>query len=96
MPLITFLKSLGIEAPLFIAGSSGAVAFLTSNSAMTRTQKFFTVLSGGASANYLTPLVCNWINADEKITYGVSFLVGYAGMKFVELLINETYKKITK
>lgn len=96
MGLIDILKYIGIEAPVFIAGSSGAIVFLQKNRNMTKTQQFLTVLSGGLSANYLTPLVGDWLNLDQKVLYGVAFLLGYSGMKSVELIINLIYGRVKK
>lgn len=96
MDIIYFLKNIGIESQTFIAGMSGAVVFLTKSKNMTRTQQFLTVLSGGLSANYLTPVVANWFNLNPSVLYGIAFLLGYSGMKSVELLINIFYKKIKK
>jgi len=59
MGLSEIIRYIGIEVPVFIAGSSGAIVFLTKTSKMTKTQQFLTVLSGGLSANYLTPLVAD-------------------------------------
>lgn len=96
MDIIYFLKYIGIESQTFIAGMSGAVVFLTKSKNMTRTQQFLTVLSGGLSANYLTPVVANWFNLNPSVLYGIAFLLGYSGMKSVELLISVFYKKINK
>lgn len=96
MTLIEILKYIGIESQTFIAGMSGAVVFLTKSKNMTRTQQFLTVLSGGLSANYLTPVVANWFNLNPSVLYGIAFLLGYSGMKSVELLISVFYKKIKK
>jgi len=88
MTIFEALKIIGIEVPVFIAGSSGAIVFLTKNNKMTKMQQFCTVLSGGLSANYLTPLVGEWMNLDNKVLYGVAFILGYSGMKSVELIIS--------
>lgn len=96
MSIFDLLKSVGIESPVFIAGASGSIAFLTKNNKMSVLQKFLTVLSGGLSANYLTPLVGNWLGLDDKILFGVAFLLGYSGMKSVEVLITEFFNKIKK
>jgi len=94
MHLADLLKLSGIETQTFIAGASGAVVFLTKSKNMTRTQQFLTVLSGGLSANYLTPVVANWFHLDEKVLYGIAFILGYSGMKSVELIINIFKSKI--
>lgn len=94
MSIIDLLKSIGIEAATFIAGSSGAVALLAKSKKMSKTQQFFTVLSGGLSANYVTPLVISILGLDSNVGYGVAFILGYSGMKFVESIIQFFISKI--
>ena len=96
MNIIDLLKGIGIEVPVFIAGSSGAIVFLTKTTKMTKIQQFLTVLAGGLSANYLTPLVGDWLSLDLKVLYGLAFLLGYSGMKSVELILSVFFKKIQK
>lgn len=90
------LKSLGLEVPTFLAGSSGAVVFLTKNNKMSTAQRFLTILSGGLTANYITPLVANWLCLDTNVLYGIAFLLGFSGMKSVELVLNIFFTKIKK
>lgn len=66
---------------------SGAIVFLTSSKQMSHMQRFLTTLSGGLSANYLTPVVAVWFNLDQSVLYGIAFLLGYSGMKGVELVL---------
>lgn len=94
MGIIYALKYIGIEVPVFMAGSSGAIVFLTKNSKMSKSQQFLIVLSGGLSANYLTPLAGDWFNLDHKVLYGVAFLLGYSGMKSVELIITGFHSRL--
>jgi ABC-type nickel/cobalt efflux system permease component RcnA len=84
--IIVFLKNIGIETPIFIAGAAGSISILTKKR-MTWFQKFITVLSGGLAANYLTPLVLHFLDLKGNVTYGVAFLVGYSGMGIVEVII---------
>ena len=96
MTIIETLKYIGIEAQIFIAGMSGAVVFLTKSNKMTKYQQFLTVMAGGLSANYLTPIVGEWLKLPDNVLYGIAFLLGYSGMKSVEILINNFYSKIKK
>jgi len=94
MSIIDFLKSIGIETQSFIAGMSGGIAFLTKKNNMNWLQRFLTVLSGGFTANYLTPLVAIYLHLDNKALYGVAFLLGYSGMKSVEVIITRLKNRI--
>jgi hypothetical protein len=83
---ITILKDLGFDVILFFAGIAGGIAVLPKASQKTRLEKFTTVVSGGFTANYLTPVVAEWLNMSDKTLYGLAFLLGYGGLKFVEVL----------
>lgn len=97
MAIITeFFKNIGIESTIFIAGISGSIAFLTKNKKMTVPQKFLTVLSGGLSANYLAPFMADLLHMDKGFIGGFAFIIGYTGLKGVELIITEIYLKYKK
>lgn len=83
---IQVLKSFGFDVILFVAGLAGGIAFLTKSDKLNKFQKFTTVLSGGFTANYLTPVVAEWLHLSEKTLYGLAFILGYGGLKFVETL----------
>jgi hypothetical protein len=94
--LVEFLKYFGISTEIFLAGMSGAVVFLTKSKEMSISQRFLTTLSGGLSANYLTPVVASWLHLDQSVLYGIAFLLGYSGMKSVESLLLIFQNKLTK
>ncbi|MDI9256313.1 hypothetical protein [Flavobacterium sedimenticola] len=96
MKLLELLNQLGIETPSFIAGMSGAIAFITKRKDMNWTTRFLTVLSGGFTANYLTPITGEWLSLNEKALYGIAFLLGYSGMKSVEVILSRFTKQLHK
>lgn len=90
-----FLQEIGIEVIVFIAGLAGGITSLsTKPKNMTRSQQFLSVLAGGFTANYLTPLTVAWLNLSDNTLYGVAFLLGYSGLKAVELLMKKLHSKI--
>ena len=89
------LKSFGLDVILFTAGLAGGIAFLTKSDKLSRFQQFTTVLSGGFTANYLTPLVAGWLNLSDNTLYGLAFLLGYGGLKSVETLYAYLHDKFT-
>lgn len=90
-----FLQEIGIEVIVFIAGLAGGITSLsTKPKNMTRSQQFLSVLAGGFTANYLTPLTGAWLNLSDNTLYGVAFLLGYSGLKAVELLMKKLHSKI--
>jgi len=94
MSIVETLKALGIETPFFIAGVSGGIALLSKKTGLSAIQKFVIILSGGASANYLTPLVVDLLGLSDKTVYGIAFLIGYSGMKLVETLTKSIERRI--
>lgn len=93
MGMIQFLESLGIKSILFIAGIGGGLANLMKASNLTYSQKFITILVGGFSANYLTPVVGSLMNLNDDTLYGVAFLIGFGGLKSIEILFEKVINK---
>lgn len=91
--IIKFFQTIGIDLT-FIAGIAGGVTSLTKQSGMSKKEQFIIVLSGGFTANYLTPLVAEWLNLSDKTVYGIGFLLGYAGLKSVEVIIRNVHRKL--
>ena len=90
-----FLTTIGLDIT-FIAGLAGGITSLTKNNSMSKKEQFIMVISGGFTANYLTPLVAEWLNFSDKTLYGIAFLLGYAGLKSVEIMIKSMHKKLGK
>lgn len=91
-----FFKSLGLDLILLIGGGLGALVSLTKDHQLTFSQKFLTLVSGAVVANYLTPLFGSWLKAGENTKYGIAFLLGYLGLKSVELSIDYMKRKFGK
>lgn len=89
-------KQFGFDVILFIAGLAGGITFLTKSQGLTRLQKFTSVLSGGFTANYLTPVVADWLNFSDNASGGLAFLLGYGGLKSVEIIFAELTKRINE
>ncbi|WP_417366908.1 hypothetical protein [Flavobacterium beibuense] len=84
MKFLTVIKESGIDMFFLIAGMAGGFAFLNKTKNLNWKQKFTSVLSGGFTANYLTPIVGHWLDLDNNMLYGAAFLLGYGGLKSVE------------
>ena len=94
--VITFLKDFGIDVVVFVAGVGGGITMLTKSTKLTKLQKFTTVVSGGLTANYLTPVVAEWLSLSDKALYGIAFLLGYGGLKSVETIYLAMHEQIAK
>lgn len=93
--MVGFLEQVGIKIVLFIAGFVGGLSSVDRRKDFTFWQKMTSLLSGGFSANYLTPVISDWLNLRDSTLYGVAFLVGYGGLKFVEIIYIR-FSKLTK
>ncbi|MHA3788315.1 hypothetical protein ACX0HA_08915 [Flavobacterium hauense] len=88
------LKDMGIDVIIILAGFCGGYVFINKSAKLTRLQKVSTILSGGLTANYLTPVVADWFNLSDNILGGIAFLLGYSGLKGVELIFIAFKSKI--
>ena len=89
-------QEVGIEFSMLFAGLAGALASITKEKELTRTQRFITVLIGGFLSAYLTPIISLAINMPDQAKYGVGFVIGYSGLRSVEWLIEKYFKKNKK
>lgn len=95
--IIKFLKSIGIDMAILIAGLSGGLVSLRKDESLTVWEKIATVISGGVISTYLTPVFMlafdKIIVNNSRIEYGIAFMVGYAGLKSVEMLFTKIKNK---
>lgn len=89
------LDDLGISLPLIVAGVMGGFVKTGNEKRLTLKARIFSILSGGAIANYLTPLVLDWARISEASKYGFAFILGFSGLKGVEFIILKIQKRYT-
>lgn len=92
--IMKWLKAIGFELVLFIAGIAGAFVNLTNRKDITALERVTTVMCGGLIANYMTPVFINFLNTSDSISYGMAFILGYMGLKSVEWAIDRIHKKL--
>jgi hypothetical protein len=91
------LKDIGIEIGFLISGLFGAILMVSKTSANNLKQTILSLFGGMASANYLTPMIVEVANfKDEKIENGLAFIIGFLGLKLVELIAEKFLKNINK
>ena len=88
-----FIQELGINIGITIAGLFGSLIMVGKNSAQELKTTVFAVITGMASANYITPLVMDVTRVDVKYQMSVGFILGFLGLKGVELISNKIIKK---
>jgi uncharacterized membrane protein len=94
------MDKLHIDLNQLLAGLIGAVIGTDWPKVKTIVQGIITVLSGTASAIYLTPLVAKQIGWDQPHQMiGLSFLLGTLGLRTVQafnILIEKTLTKVSQ
>jgi uncharacterized membrane protein len=94
--ILKWLKALGFEMAMFLAGLAGAWVSTNRNKHLTTLERVSAVFSGGFIANYVTPIFTSILNFSESTMYGMAFIVGYIGMKSVEYIIDYIHEKFEK
>lgn len=90
----TFLDEIGINIATSCAGLFGSLLFLGKEGAKNLKQTFFALVTGVASANYLTPVVCDVVKiSDTNYSNGVAFVLGFIGLKGVEAISKRFFKE---
>jgi hypothetical protein len=88
--LDSILVKYGLNIGFALSGFFGALLLALKSKGQKISTSIATVLAGTACANYLTPLVITIlpevIRTDAK--YGVAFMMGFAGLKGLEVIIN--------
>ena len=90
------LEEFGINIMQSVAGLFGALLFLGKEGAKNLKQTFLSLITGVASANYLTPVVVEMMSIENSsYSNGVAFLLGYVGLKGVEKISAKFFKDKT-
>lgn len=91
----TFLIRYGIDIGFLISGFFGALLLVSKNSAQRVSTTIASILAGTACANYLTPVVMNMLPEGVRNNgkYAVAFVMGFMGLKGLELLIDKLFTK---
>ena len=92
--IIEILLDYGFSIAYFIAGIFGALASLIKQRELSTIERIITVLSGGGTAAYITPMLSEMVNLSEGSGYGVGFIVGFAGLKLVEWILSAVRQKL--
>jgi hypothetical protein len=88
------LISYGIEVGLLISGFFGSLLLVSKNASQRIGSTMASLLAGTACANYLTPVVINFVpeSARSQGKYAVAFMMGFMGLKGLELIIEKVVK----
>jgi len=92
-----YLKTIGIDVGLLISGLFGAILLLSKNAAEDLRTTVLSLIGGAASANYMTPIILDMFKINTpNANYGIAFLLGFLGLKGVELVTEKLFGKQEK
>ena len=86
------LESIGINIAISVAGLFGSLLMIGKQASHEWKTTFFSIISGVASANYLTPVILDITKMSVKYEVSIGFIMGFLGLKGVEIIS----KKIVK
>lgn len=87
------LQELGINLTLSIAGLFGSLLMVGKQAIQNIKQTGVALVTGVASANYLTPIVCDFVRINQfEYQNGVAFIMGFLGLKGVEVITKKFIK----
>jgi hypothetical protein len=87
------LQEIGINIGISVAGLFGSLLLIGKSATTNLRATFFSIVSGVASANYITPVVVDIANIDPDYDMSIAFILGFLGLKGVELVTNKFLNK---
>lgn len=90
------LQEIGINVGLIISGLFGALLNVRKGAANRISTTIMSIMGGAGSANYLTPLVISLFNIPTDYSYGIAFLLGFIGLRGIELIAHKLIPEIAK
>ena len=89
------MKEIGITISFLISGLFGAILMASKNAQTSVKSTILSIFGGMAAANYLTPIMTDLLNLKEaRLQNGLAFIVGFLGLKLVEILSNKFLNQV--
>ena len=89
------MKDIGITLSFLISGLFGAILMASKQAKGNIKSIIISVVGGMASANYLTPVLIEMLKLEEtKLQNGLTFVIGFLGLKLVEIVSEKFLNKI--
>ena len=86
------LSEIGINIGLMIGGFFGSL--ITIKKKRSIKEQLLSVVTGTMSANYLSPVIIEYMSLEGSSQYGTAFIVGFGGLKVVEAFYDKFFNKI--
>ena len=93
----SFLTKHGIDIGFLLSGFFGALLLSIKQKKQKISKTIACIFAGAMCANYITPLILNIAPASiqEKGKYAVAFMMGYSGLKGLEVAVDFVTSYIT-
>ena len=85
------LNEIGINIGLMIGGFFGSL--ITIKKKRSIKEQLLSVVTGTMSANYLSPVIIEYMSLEGSSQYGTAFIVGFGGLKVVEAFYDQFFNK---
>jgi Na+/proline symporter len=87
---------IGIDLGLMLAGFFGALILALTAKNQTPGRAITSILSGALCANYMTPIALHFMpeSIQNNGKYGAAFIMGFIGLKTLELVYDFVSKKL--
>jgi hypothetical protein len=85
------LNEIGINIGLMIGGFFGSL--ITIKKKRSVKEQLLSVVTGTMSANYLSPVIIEYMSLEGSSQYGTAFIVGFGGLKVVEAFYDKFFSK---
>lgn len=80
-------EAFGLRFALAIAGFFGAVISLSFVRGLSAVQIMASLITGMASANYLTPIIVYYFHIPQNVELGAAWLVGLTAMNLIPAIL---------
>jgi len=80
------LQEVGFNIGISVAGFFGSLILIGKKNNSNLKTTFFAIVTGVASANYITPIIIDIIRIDNKYEMSIAFILGFLGVKGVEFV----------
>lgn len=87
------LQEIGFNIGISVAGFFGSLILIGKKEKTNLKTTFFAMVTGVASANYITPLIIDITRLADKYEMSVAFILGFLGVKGVEFISDYLVQK---
>lgn len=94
MTMKEILEEIGFNIGISVAGFFGSLILIGKKQKTNIRTTFFAIITGVASANYITPIIMDIIRLHERYEMSVAFVLGFLGVRGVEFISSYITEKV--